>query len=97
MRKTALIIFAGIALAGILSCAVIEPAFAFQDAAAHSDYHDVDTDSCFIHCSVHHQWTNADASIIIPHVLSFENVIPEINSEYRHSPDRSIFHPPLAF
>jgi hypothetical protein len=84
------------ALAGILNCALIEPAFAYKDEAAHSESSEEDSDCCFIHCSMHYQWLAANSSALFHDAAPFTDYIP-VSSTFRvDSPLEPIFHPPLT-
>ena len=95
MKRPILFIFALIALAGVLNCMLIEPAFACKDEAAHSEQSG-DSDCCFIHCSMHHQWVTSGSSTLFHNALSSADYIPAGNTFHHDSPSGSIFHPPLA-
>lgn len=94
MKRTLLFIFAFVALAGILNCAVIEPAFACKDEVVHSEQSG-DSNCCFIHCSMHHQWV-ASSTIQLKHNIAVADFIPASFDFHHDSPAGSIFHPPLA-
>lgn len=93
MKKTILIVFAIVTLAGIFNCTIIEPAFAYQDECAANCQ---DTTHCSACHFTHHQWVNSqnlvpDVSLLPARVISLEmqNVVLE-------SPQGSVFHPPIA-
>ncbi len=96
MKTATPIFFALLALTGLANCVLLEPALAYQDEAMHSDSAAEDSDCCFIHCAICHQWTISDDQILThPNSLSNTALFEDI-SFYRGSVSGSIFHPPLA-
>ena len=95
MKRTILFIFSLVALIGILNCVLIEPAFAYQDQAAHPEYNE-DSDCCFIHCATCHQWVPSTPLTVTHNVQPLDVSIPESPSFHPDSPVGAIFHPPIA-
>ncbi|MDP3920372.1 MAG: hypothetical protein Q8R76_06165 [Candidatus Omnitrophota bacterium] len=95
MKKGILVLFSLVALLGILNCVLIEPAFACKDEAPHSEQSG-DSDCCFIHCSMHHQWVTAGATALTFNSASAGDYVLNSNTFQPDSPVASIFHPPLA-
>ena len=94
MKKTFWFLFIFAALAGILNCALIEPAFACKDEIPHSDSEE--TECCFIHCSMHHQWAPSSSTVLLHQTAFSGNYIPAASTFRVDSPIEPIFHPPLA-
>lgn len=96
MKKPAFFLLAILALAGILNCFVIEPAFANKDAVMHIESTD-ETDCCLIHCSMCQQWVVSAHLMFIHDVRLLDTSALESILSDPDSPPVSIFHPPLAF
>ncbi len=93
MKKGLRVLFAVIALFGIMNCFVLEPALAaHQEISCTSDD---GCDDCFLCCSFHHQLvpsTPVQFSPVSPVSAFIETAaITPIDA-----PSFSIFHPPLA-
>lgn len=94
-KKVILIIVAFVALAGILNCVLIEPAFAYKEdfAANQKD----EAHCCFICHSSHHQWIAGNISSDIPYLVPAGPPVLQELQCLIDPPAESIFHPPLAF
>jgi hypothetical protein len=93
-KRPILTIVAFIALAGILSCALIEPAFAYKEESA-TPQND-EAHCCFICHSMHHLWIKSEATISLDGNAPIGRFLPS-NPFAHHDPATgSIFHPPLA-
>jgi hypothetical protein len=79
----------------MLNCVLIEPAFAYQDTASHSESNE-DSECCFIHCSACHQWLLSQSSALPQPVWLSGDFIAASLALHYDSPAGSIFHPPLA-
>lgn len=93
-KKTFLLFLAYVALAGIINCVVVEPAFAGKEdgAAAQQD----ESHCCFICHSSHHQWVPAGNGMHLPAPFVKADFIAIEGSFYPGSFSASIFHPPQS-
>ncbi len=95
MKKHIFFILGIFALVGILNCTLIEPAFACKDEVTHSEQAG-DSDCCFIHCSMHHQWFASGTSTLFHNFSCSADFISASVTFHLDTPPGSIFHPPLA-
>lgn len=95
MKKIWITSFAFVALLGILNCALLEPAFACKDEATHSEQSG-DSDCCFIHCSMHHQWVVSSAALLNHNILNLHHAFSAAFSFTPDPPLGSIFRPPVV-
>ncbi len=93
MKKSFHILFALVALLGIVNCLVLEPALAFQKETVCAS--DDGCDDCFVCCAMNHQILPSPAIQFLP-VNAVSRYIPASFSISLDSPSFSIFHPPLA-
>jgi len=93
-KKTLILLLAFIALAGIINCMVVEPAFAYKEDSA--DTQQDEAHCCFICHSVHHQWAPASNGMHFPVPLIKADFVPNEGSFYLGSFASSVFHPPQS-
>jgi hypothetical protein len=92
-KKTFLLALAFVALAGIINCTVIEPAFAYQEDEAACQTEN-EAHCCFICSPAQHQWISS-TSALAPHQMIRADRFSFPQTDYPIDPPlRSIFHPP---
>ena len=93
MKRILISIFTILALAGIINCTLVEPAFAYKDDPAVAQ--EEESHCCSLCHSMHHQWVNPEdfENNLFPPVCA-ETLIAFIPSRI-DPPAGSIFHPPI--
>jgi hypothetical protein len=92
-KKTFLLALAFIALAGIINCMVIEPAFAYQEDETACQT-ESETHCCFICNSAQHQWISS-VPTLVAHQMVRSDKFSFSQTDYPGDPPlRAIFHPP---
>jgi hypothetical protein len=95
MSKKLRLVFGALGLAGIFTCALIEPALAEQDEASHSESSE-ESECCMIQCGACQPWVTPFFQVLTFNSKYLRGRTTEVPSCLPDPPVGSIFHPPLT-
>ena len=95
MKKHVLVLLAFVALFGVINCALLEPALAYQEDKAASTETQT-SDHCLLCCSAHHQWIPTSSTELITNNHQSSQFASFRLTFHTDPAIGSIFHPPLV-